>query len=107
MFLESPVYIDIITARLRSTGSSPVFIETLYSRWRRWTRLLVHCLRTNAGNSSGPIEEFCENPFIASMMSTLVILISESVIVCECPKKSLGYLYNSHCWLWSAEDAIV
>ena len=50
--------------RLRSVGISPVFREALYSSWRRWARLLLHCLRTIAGNSSGPPEEVCEIVFI-------------------------------------------
>ena len=45
-----------------------------------------------AGNSSGPSEEFCETVFIASMMSSLVILMSDSVFASGCPKKSFGYL---------------
>ena len=44
------------------------------------------------GNSSMPPEEFCEIVFIASMMSSLVILMSDSVFICGCPKKSFGYL---------------
>ena len=79
-------------ARLRSIGISPVFRETLYSSWRRWARLLLHCLTSNAGNSLGPPEEFCEIVFIASMMYSLVILMSDSVFTCGCPKKSSGYL---------------
>ena len=66
-------------ARLRSVGISPVFREALYSSWRGCARLLLHCLRSIAGNSSGPPEEFCEIVFIASMMSSLVILMSDSV----------------------------
>ena len=30
----------------------PVFSEDLYSSWRWWARLLLHCLRGDAGNSS-------------------------------------------------------
>ena len=66
-------------ARLRSIGISPVFREALYSSWRGWARLLLHCLRRIAGNSSGPPDEFCEIVFIACMMSSLVILMSDSV----------------------------
>ena len=55
-------------------------------------RLVLHCLRSIAGNSSGPPEEFCEIVFIASMMSSLVMLMSDSVFPCVCPKKSFGYL---------------
>ena len=55
-------------------------------------RLLLHCLRSIAGNSSGPPEEFFEIVFIASMMSSLVILMSDSVFTCGCPKQSFGYL---------------
>ena len=82
-------------ARLRSVGISPVFREALYSSWRGWARLLLHCLRSISGNSSGPPEEFCEIVFIASMMSSLVILMSDSVFPCGCPKKSFGYLMSS------------
>ena len=78
--------------RLRSIGISPVFREALYSSWRGRARLLLHCSRSIAGNSSGPPEEFCETVFIASMMSSLVILMSDSVFTCGCPKKSFGYL---------------
>ena len=52
----------------------------------------MQCLRSIVGNSSGPPEEFCEIVFIASMMSSLVILMSDSVFPCGCPKKSVGYL---------------
>ena len=55
-------------------------------------RLLLHCLRSIVGNSSGPPEEFCEIVFIASMMSSLVILMSDGVFACGRPKKSFGYL---------------
>ena len=68
------MYIGVIMARLRSVGISPVFREFLYSNWRGWARLLLHCLRSIAGNSSGPQEEICKIVFIASMMSSLVIL---------------------------------
>ena len=78
-------------ARLRLFGISHVFKEALYSSWRVWARLLLHCLRRIAGNSSGPPEEFCDIVFIASMMSSLVILMSDSVFPCGCPKKSFGY----------------
>ena len=44
---------------------------------------MLHCLRSIAGNSSGPPEEFCEIVFIASMMSSLVILLSDSVFPCD------------------------
>ena len=53
---------------------------------------MLHCLRRIAGNRSGHPEEFCEIVFIASMMSSLLILMSDSVFACGCPKKSLGYL---------------
>ena len=72
-------------ARLRSVGISPVFREALYSSSREWTRLLLHRLRSVAGNSSGPPEEFCKIVFIASMMSSLVILMSDSVFPCGWP----------------------
>ena len=75
-FLEPPLYISVIMARLKSVGISPVFSEALYSSWRGWARLLLYCLRSIAGNSSGPPEEICEIVFIASMMSSLVILMS-------------------------------
>ena len=71
-FLEPPWYIGVIMACLRSIGILPVFRQALYSSWRVWARLLLHCLRSIAGNSSGPPEEFCEIVFIASMMSSLV-----------------------------------
>ena len=91
-FLEPPLYIGVIMARLRSIDISPVFIEALYSSWRGWARLLLHCLRSIAGNSSGSPEEFREIVFIASMMSSLVILMSDSVFACGCQKKSFEYL---------------
>ena len=65
------MYIGVIMARLRSVGISPVFREALYSSWRGWARLLLHCLRSIAGNSSGTPEEFWKIVFIASMMSSL------------------------------------
>ena len=86
------MYIGAIMARLRSIGISPVFSEALYSSWRGWARFLLHCLRSIAGNSSGPPEKFCEIVFIASMMSSLVIFMSDSLFPCGCPKKSFGYL---------------
>ena len=79
-------------ARLRSVGISPVFREALYSSWRGWARLLLHCLRSIAGNSSGPPEEFCKIVFIVSIMFSLVILMSDSVFHYGCLKKSFGYL---------------
>ena len=79
-------------ARLRSIGISPVFREAVYSSWRGWARLLLHCLRRIAGNLSGPPEEVCEIVFIAFMMCSLVILMSDSVFACGCAKKSFGYL---------------
>ena len=94
--MEPPLYICVIMARLRSDGISPVFREALVGEgvfsWRGWARLLLYCLRSIAGNSSGPPEEFCEIVFIASMMSSLVILLSDCVFPCGCPKKSFGYL---------------
>ena len=57
------MYIGEIIARFRSIGISPVFREALYSSWRGWARLLLHCLRSIAGNSSGPPEEFWEISF--------------------------------------------
>ena len=71
--LEPPLHIGVIMSRFRSIVISPAFGEALYSSWRGWARLLLHCLRSIAGNSSGPPEEFCELVFIASMMSSLVI----------------------------------
>ena len=63
------------------------FRETLYSSWIGWAWLLLLCLRSITGNSSGPPEKFCEIVFIASMMYSL-ILMSNSVFPCGCPKKS-------------------
>ena len=83
--------IYVSTSILRPVGISPVFREAIYSSWRGWARLLLHCLRSIAQNSSGPPEEFCEIVFIASMISSLVILMSDSVFPCGCPKKSFGY----------------
>ena len=54
-----------------SIGISPVFREALNSSWRGWATLMLDCLRSIAGNSSGPPEEFCEIVFIASTMSSL------------------------------------
>ena len=84
------MYIGVINnGSFRSVGISPVFREALYSSWRAWARLLLHCLRSIAENSSGPPEEFCEIVFIASMMSSLVILMSDSVFRCGCPRSTL------------------
>ena len=74
--MEPPLYIGVRMARLRSVGISLVFREAFYSSWRGWARLLLHRFRIIAGNLSGPPEEFCEIVFIASMMSSLVILMS-------------------------------
>ena len=90
MFLEPPLCICVIMAHLRSVGISPVFREAFYSSWRGWARLLLHCLRSIAGNSSGPPEEFCEIVFIASMYS-FEILMSASVFPCGCKKNSFGF----------------
>ena len=49
----------------------------------------MHCLRSIAGKSSGPPEEFCETVFIASMMSSLLVLMSDSVFACGSPKNPL------------------
>ena len=78
-------------ACLRSSGISPVFSEALKTCWSGWASLLLHYLRIIAGNSSGPPEEFCEIGFIASMMCSLVMLMSASVFARGCPKKSFGY----------------
>ena len=78
-FLEPPFYIGVIMAHLRSVGILPVFREALYSSWRGWARILLHCMRRIGGNSSGHPEEFCEIVFISSMMSSLEILMSDSV----------------------------
>ena len=74
-------------------GISPVFRADLYNSWRGQVGLAVtiHCLKSNAGNSSGPPEVFCEIIFIASMMSSLVLLMSQRIFACGCPKKSFGY----------------
>ena len=60
-FLEPPLYIDAVMARLRSIDISPVFSEALYSSWRGWAWFLWHCLRSNAGNSLEPTDEICES----------------------------------------------
>ena len=52
------MYIGVIIACLRSVGISPVFSEALYSSWRGWARLLLHCLRSIAGNLSGHPDSF-------------------------------------------------
>ena len=77
--MEPLSYIDVIMARLSSNGISPVFSEALYSSWRGWARLLLHCSRSNAGISSRSPEEFSEIVLIASMMFSLMILMPESV----------------------------
>ena len=79
MFLEPPLYIGVIMTHFRSTDILPVFSEDLYSSLRGWARLLLHCLRSIAGNSSVPPEEFCEIVFISSIIYFLVILISECI----------------------------
>ena len=88
------MYIGVIMVRLRSVGISPVFREALYSSWRGWARLLLHCLRSIAGNSSGPPEEICEIVFVASMMSPLVILMCDSVFACGCLLSKLWILLS-------------
>ena len=49
-------------------------------------------IRRNAGNLSGLSEELSQIVFIASMMSSLVILMNDSVFACACPTKPFGYL---------------
>ena len=56
---------------------------------REGNRLLLFCLKSIAGNSSGPREEFCEIVFIASMMSSLVIFMSDSVFFYGVERSSL------------------
>ena len=68
------------------------FQRSFIKQLERVARLLLQCLRSIARNSLGPPEESCEIVFIASMMSSLVILMSHSVFPCGCPKKSFGYL---------------
>ena len=58
----------------------------------RGARLFLDYLRSIAENSSGPPEEFCEIVCNASMMSSLVISMYDSVFACGCPKKSFRYL---------------
>ena len=89
------MYVGVIKARLRSIGISAVFSEALYSSWRGWARLLLHFLGSIAGDSSEPPEEFSGLVFIASMMTSLVILMSDSVFASGCPKKSFGSLIVS------------
>ena len=86
------MYIGVIMARLRSVGISSVFRMLYTAVGEGVPMLLLHCLRSIAGISSGHPEEFCEIVFIASMMSSLVILMFDSVFPCGCPKKSFGYL---------------
>ena len=45
-------------------GTLPVFSDPSYSSWKDWARLLLHCLRSIAENSSGPPEEFCGIVFL-------------------------------------------
>ena len=54
--------------------------------------LLTHCMISNAGNSSGPSEDFCEIKFDCIYDVFNVILVSENVFACGRPKKSFGYL---------------
>ena len=69
-FLEPPLCIGVIRARLSSNGIPPVYSKALNSSWRGRARILLHCLKSNVGNSSGPTEEFCDIVFIASTMSS-------------------------------------
>ena len=95
-FLEPPLFICVIMARLKSIGISPVFREALYNNWRGWARLLLHCLRRIAGTSR-PIEVFCEIVFIASMMSSLVILMSNNVFG-QFIGRNIGRVYRKSSW---------
>ena len=52
---------------------------------------MLHCLGSNAGNPTGPSEEFWEIVIIPSMISSLVIFMSESAFACGCPK---NFVYN-------------
>ena len=45
--MEPPLYIDVIMARLRFIGISPVFTEDLYISWRGWARLLFSGIPNN------------------------------------------------------------
>ena len=46
-------FIGVIKPRLRANGIFQVFIEALYISWRRWARLLLHCLRNNVQYKTG------------------------------------------------------
>ena len=78
-FLEPPLYIGVIMARLRSVCISPVFGEASYSSWRGWTRLLLHCLRSITGYSSGL--KVCLGhlkisvPLLAPPLASLVVFV--------------------------------
>ena len=69
-------------------GIYDVFREALYNSWRKSATLLLPCSRSNGGNLSGPPKDISEIVSIALMMSSLVILMSESVFVSGYPKKS-------------------
>ena len=91
IYWYEPTYIDVIIGRIRYSVISPVFSEALYSGLRGWARLFQHCLRSNAGNSSD-LQKNSGADFIAYMMSSLIILMSDRIFTCVCPKKSFGYL---------------
>ena len=86
--LELPLHLGVIIIRLRSNGISLAYSVELYmySSWRGKERLLLHCFRSNVENSSGPPEEFGEIVFIASLMSSLEIFMSERVLASGCSK---------------------
>ena len=100
-------------ARLRSIGISHIFRCNLSSGWRGWVRLLLHCLRSIAGNSSGPPEEFYEIVFMAfgylivrvwsGVLKTLLSSFSSSLILfCCLVQVNLFFLerYNSSYDRW-------
>ena len=84
-----------------------LYSEALYSSWRGRARLLLQqCLRRNAGNSSGPPEEFWGTDLIASMMSSLVILLSDKCILPVGVQRIIWILANFS-WVGSAEELVV
>ena len=73
-----------------NNGSFKIYWYFACFQWRKTAVSVLHCFFVE--NVSGPPEEFCEIDFILSMMSSLVILMSDNAFASGCPKKSFGYL---------------
>ena len=86
-----PLHIGVIMARLRYIDILPVFREAKPVVGEGG--LGSYCIVSeNCWKFIRAPRRVLGDSFFASMMSCLVILMSDSVFGCGCPKKSFGYL---------------